>query len=109
MSRQVPSSSIAVTFSSRRALLPGWMVQQVATQAGVDGLDVDATSVARSVAGGAAAGPRRCVRPRQDNMVGGRRIAVRAQPPPHRGRLGEIQPDAASACRRDPSHRRHTS
>jgi hypothetical protein len=44
MSRQVPSSSIAVTFSSRRALLPGWMVQQLATHAGVDGLDVDATS-----------------------------------------------------------------
>jgi len=43
MSRQVPSS-IAVTFSSRRALLPGWMMQKVATQAGVDGLDIDATS-----------------------------------------------------------------
>ena len=44
MSRQVPSSSIAVTVSSRRTFLPGWMVQQAATQAGVDGLDVDATS-----------------------------------------------------------------
>jgi hypothetical protein len=44
MSRQIPSSSIAVTLSTRRALLPGWIMQQVATQAGVDGLDVDATS-----------------------------------------------------------------
>ena len=44
MSRQVPSSSIAVSFSSRRTLLPGWMVQRVAAQAGLGSLDVDATS-----------------------------------------------------------------
>jgi hypothetical protein len=44
MSRQVPSSSIAVSFSTRRALLPGWMVQRMATQAGIGNLDVDATS-----------------------------------------------------------------
>jgi hypothetical protein len=44
MSRRIPSSSIAVSFSTRRALLPAWMMQQVATQVGVDSLDVDATS-----------------------------------------------------------------
>ena len=44
MSRQVPSSSIAVSFSTRRALLPGWMAQQVAAQAGIRSLDVDAAS-----------------------------------------------------------------
>jgi hypothetical protein len=44
MSRQVPSSSIAVSFSTRRAMLPGWMVQRVATLAGIGSLDVDAAS-----------------------------------------------------------------
>jgi hypothetical protein len=44
MSRQILSSSIAVSFSTRKALLPGWMVQQVATQAGIGCLDVDAAS-----------------------------------------------------------------
>jgi hypothetical protein len=44
MSRQVPSSSIAVSFSTRRALLPGRMVRRVAVLAGIDNLDVDAAS-----------------------------------------------------------------
>ena len=44
MSRPVPSSSLAVTFSTRRTVLPAPMVRQVATLAGVDGLDVDAMS-----------------------------------------------------------------
>jgi hypothetical protein len=44
MSRQVPSSSIAVSFSSRRTMLPGWMVQRAAAQAGISSVDVDATS-----------------------------------------------------------------
>ena len=44
MSRQVPSSALAVSFSTRRTVLPAAMIRQVATLAGVDGLDVDATS-----------------------------------------------------------------
>lgn len=44
MSLPVPSSSLAVSLSTRRTLLPASVVQQVATLAGVDGLDVDATS-----------------------------------------------------------------
>jgi hypothetical protein len=44
MSRQVPSSSLVVTFSTRRTVLPASLVRQVATLAGVDGLDVDTTS-----------------------------------------------------------------
>jgi hypothetical protein len=44
MSRQVPSSSLAVSFSTRRTVLPASVVRQVATLAGVDGLDLDATS-----------------------------------------------------------------
>jgi hypothetical protein len=44
MSRQVPSSSLAVSISTRRTVLPASIVRQVATLAGVDGLDVDATS-----------------------------------------------------------------
>ena len=44
MSRNIPSSSITVSISTRRALLPARMVQQVAIQVGVDSLDVDATS-----------------------------------------------------------------
>ena len=44
MSRQPRSSSLEVNFSTRRTVLPSFMVQQIATLAGVDGLDVDATS-----------------------------------------------------------------
>src|SRR5215212_4123500 len=44
MLRQVPSSSIAVSFSTRSTFLPAWIVQQAATQANIAGLDVDATS-----------------------------------------------------------------
>ena len=44
MSRQVPSSALAVSLSTRRTVLPAAMIRQVATLAGVDGLDVDATS-----------------------------------------------------------------
>src|SRR5829696_5861283 len=44
MPRQILSSSIGVSFSTRKALLPGWMVQQVATQSGIGCLDVDAAS-----------------------------------------------------------------
>src|SRR5215203_774239 len=44
MSRQILSSSIAVSFSTRKSLLPGWMVQQVAAQAGIGCLDIDAAS-----------------------------------------------------------------
>ena len=44
MSRQVPSSSLAVSFSTRRTVLPASMVRQTATLAGVDGLDLDAMS-----------------------------------------------------------------
>jgi hypothetical protein len=45
MSRQIPSSSLAVSFSTRRAVLPARTVRRVAETAGVDGLDVDATTV----------------------------------------------------------------
>ena len=48
MSRQVPSSALAVSFSTRRTVLPAAMIRQVATLAGVDGLDVDATSALSS-------------------------------------------------------------
>jgi hypothetical protein len=44
MSRQIPPSSLAVSLSTRRTVLPASMLRQVATVAGVDGLDVDATS-----------------------------------------------------------------
>lgn len=44
MTRQIPSSMVTVTFSTRRAILPAWMVHQVAALAGADGLDVDATT-----------------------------------------------------------------
>ncbi len=43
MSRPVPSSSLAVSYSTRRTVLPTRMVQRIATLAGVDGLDIDAT------------------------------------------------------------------
>ena len=46
MSRQVSTSSFAVSYSTRRTLLPTSMVRQAATIAGADGLDVDATSAA---------------------------------------------------------------
>ena len=42
MSRQVSGSSIAVSFSTRGALMPAWMVQHIASAAAVDGIDVDA-------------------------------------------------------------------
>lgn len=44
MSRQVSPSLLAVSFSTRRTVLPASMVRQAATLAGVDGLDVDAMS-----------------------------------------------------------------
>ena len=44
MSRQFPSTLVAVSFSTRKALLPAWMVQHAAVVAGVAGLDIDATS-----------------------------------------------------------------
>jgi hypothetical protein len=44
MPRRVSGSSIAVSFSTRGALMPAWMVQHVAGMADVDGIDVDATS-----------------------------------------------------------------
>jgi hypothetical protein len=44
MSRQLPTSPIAVSFSTRRTLLPGWMAQRVAAQAGIRSLDIDAAS-----------------------------------------------------------------
>jgi hypothetical protein len=60
MSCQIPSSSLAVSFSTRRAVLPARTVQRVAEMAGLDGLDVDATTAlgrwlaARLVASGGA-------------------------------------------------------
>jgi hypothetical protein len=44
MPRRVSGTSIAVSFSTRGAFMPAWMVQHVATMAEVDGIDVDATS-----------------------------------------------------------------
>src|SRR4051794_34735724 len=44
MTRQIPSSMVTVTFSTRRAILPAGIVHRVATLAGADGLDVDATT-----------------------------------------------------------------
>ena len=44
MSRRYSDSLFAVSFSTRGALMPAWMAQHVAISAGVDGLDVDATS-----------------------------------------------------------------
>ena len=44
MSRSVPSSPIAITFSSRRTMVPASLVQRAAAQARIDGLDVDALS-----------------------------------------------------------------
>jgi hypothetical protein len=45
MTRLISSSSLAVSFSTRRAVLPARVLHQVAELAGVDGLDVDATTV----------------------------------------------------------------
>ncbi|MCD6056707.1 MAG: hypothetical protein K0Q89_237 [Thermomicrobiales bacterium] len=44
MSRQIPSTSLAVTLSTKRVVLPARMVHQVATLAGFEGLDVDVTT-----------------------------------------------------------------
>lgn len=44
MPRRISGSSIAVSFSTRGALMPAWMVQHVAGMSEVDGIDVDATS-----------------------------------------------------------------
>ena len=44
MSRPLPSSLIAVSFSTRKTMMPVTMVEQSAAAAGVDGLDIDATS-----------------------------------------------------------------
>lgn len=44
MPRRIPGSSIAVSFSTRGALMPAWMVQHVAGTANADGIDIDATS-----------------------------------------------------------------
>jgi hypothetical protein len=44
MPRRVSGTAIAVSFSTRGAFMPAWMVQHVATLAEVDGIDVDATS-----------------------------------------------------------------
>jgi hypothetical protein len=44
MSRQVPSSSLAVSLSTRRVMLSARMTHRLASVAGADGLDVDATS-----------------------------------------------------------------
>src|SRR5918996_3281567 len=44
MPRRVSGSTIAVSFSTRGALMPAWMVQHVAGMAEVDGIDIDATS-----------------------------------------------------------------
>ncbi len=44
MPRVVPGSSIAVSYSSRGASMPAWMVQHVAAVAMVDGIDLDAST-----------------------------------------------------------------
>lgn len=44
MPHRMPGSSIAVSFSTRGALMPAWMVQHVAATADADGIDLDATS-----------------------------------------------------------------
>jgi hypothetical protein len=44
MSRRYSDSLFTVSFSTRGALMPAWMAQHVAASAGVDGVDVDATS-----------------------------------------------------------------
>jgi hypothetical protein len=44
MPRRFSGSSVSVTLSSSRSLMPGWMAQHVAAAAGITGVDVDATS-----------------------------------------------------------------
>lgn len=44
MPRKFSGTPVAVTFSTRGAFMPAWMVEHVAASAGVDGVDVDATS-----------------------------------------------------------------
>jgi NAD(P)-dependent dehydrogenase (short-subunit alcohol dehydrogenase family) len=44
MLRRFSDPSIAVSLSTRGAFMPAWMAQHVAAVAGVDGIDVDATS-----------------------------------------------------------------
>jgi hypothetical protein len=44
MPRQFSGSSITVSFSASRTLIPGWMAQHIALTSGVSGIDVDATS-----------------------------------------------------------------
>ncbi|MBW3631711.1 MAG: hypothetical protein KY456_01650 [Chloroflexi bacterium] len=44
MSRLIPSALIAVTLSTRKMLMPASLAQDSAAAAGVDGLDIDATS-----------------------------------------------------------------
>jgi hypothetical protein len=44
MSRVLPSALITVTLSTRKTLMPASMAQHSAAAAGVDGLDIDATS-----------------------------------------------------------------
>lgn len=52
MSRRSTGSSITVSFSTRGALMPAWMVQHIATAASIDGIDVDAgTPVSMWLAG----------------------------------------------------------
>jgi hypothetical protein len=44
MPRRLSGSAISVSFSTRGALMPAWMVQHVAAMAGVSSIDIDATS-----------------------------------------------------------------
>ena len=44
MPRRVSGSSIAVSFSTRGALMPAWMVQHVAGMAQADGIDIEGSS-----------------------------------------------------------------
>jgi hypothetical protein len=44
MPRQFSGSSITVSFSASRSLIPGWMAQHIAAASGITGIDVDAAS-----------------------------------------------------------------
>lgn len=44
MPRRVSGSSINVSFSASRSLVPGWMAQHVAAATGIGGIDIDLTS-----------------------------------------------------------------
>lgn len=46
MPRRIPGSLISVNFSTRGSLMPAWMYQHVAADAGLTGIDVDATTPA---------------------------------------------------------------